>query len=169
MKSKSLLGMIQLAVMAAVGMTQMHQALPIVAKLAHRTAAPLEQMVRLGINPSYPRSPVPAVQPFAIATIDACDRAPAFDLWPAGAPVPHVRHTVVRVEAPRPMVETIASPITARVVRRRVSLAALANAQDIASIVQIRMNEAGMQREIATAQREMLRSMREAQRHQAGF
>jgi hypothetical protein len=166
MKSKSLLGMIQLAVMAAVGMTQMHQALPIVAKLAHRTAAPLEQMVRLGINPSYPRSPVPAVQPFAIATIDACDRAPAFDL---GTPVPHVRHTVVRVEAPRPMVETIASPITARVVRRRVSLAALANAQDIATIVQIRMNEAGMQREIATAQREILRSMREAQRHQAGF
>ena len=157
MKSKSLLGMVQLAVMVAIGATQMHQALPVMTRLAYRAAAPLGQMVRLGINPSYPRSPVPAVQPFAFQTVEVGDRAPM--------PPAHIRHTVVRVEAPRPVIETIDSPIAGRVMLRRVYVARI-NGHMFDPLVQVKINEADVQREIARAQREIDRAMREAQRQQ---
>ena len=158
MKSKSLIGIIQLAVMVAIGATQMHQAMPIVARVAHRAAAPLEQMVGLGINPSVPRPAVPAVQPPALQTAEVCDRT-------AMAPV-HLRHTVVRVEAPRPVIETIDSPVSVRVMPRRVYVAHL-DQHVFDPLVQVRMNQADVQREIARAQREIERAMREAQRQQA--
>ena len=157
MKSKSLIAIVQLAVMVAVGTTQMHQALPILTTLAQRTAAPLEQMVRLGINPSYPRSTVPAVQPFAFQTLEVCDRAPM--------PPAHLRHTVVRVEAPRPVIETIDSPISGRVTQRHVFVARI-DSHAFDQLVQVRINQADVQREIARAQRDMQRAMREAQRQQ---
>jgi hypothetical protein len=158
MKSKSLLGMVQLAAMVAIGATQMHQAMPVLAKLAQRTAAPLEQMVRLGINPSYPRSPVPAVQPSAFHAVQVCDRTPS-----APARYAQFRHAVVRVEAPRPVIETIDSPVAGRVMQRRVYTARF-DQHAFETVVQ--MNQVVVQREIARAQRELQRAMREAQREQ---
>lgn len=156
MKSKGLLGIVQLAAMVAIGATQMHQAMPIMAKLAHRAAAPLEQMVLLGI-PSYSRSPVPAVQPFALPALEVCDRAPM--------PPAHIRHTVVRVEAPRPVIQTIDSSVTARVMPRRMYLARI-DTRALGQLVEVQMNRADVQREIARAQRELERTMREAHRQQ---
>ena len=161
MKSKSLLGMVQLAAMVAIGATQMHQAMPVLTNLAQRTAAPLEQMVRLGINPSYPRSPVPAVQPFAFQTVEVCDRLPAAPVAAA-----QFRHMVVRVEAPRPMIETIDSPVSARVMQRRVYVTRI-DRHAFDSLVQVHVNEVEVKREIARAQRELQRAVREAQRQQA--
>src|ERR1051326_5089009 len=125
MKSKSLLGIAQFAVIAAIGTMQMHQALPIMAKLAHRTAAPLERIVLLGVNPSCPGYRVPAVQPSVLAPVQVCDRkTPA---TPA-----HIRNTVLRGEAQRPMVETIVDPVVAPVRLRRVYVANTPDAQALA-------------------------------------
>lgn len=156
MKSKSVLGLVQVVAMAVIGMTQVHQAMPVLAGLAQRTAAPLEQMVLLGINPSYPRSPVPAVQPFAhTGSVQVCDRSNAV---PA-----HIRQTVVRVEAPRPMIETIAAPVSGRVTLRRVHVTRI-DSRAFDSAVQIEMNDVDFKAEIARAQHQIEKAMRDAQR-----
>ena len=161
MKSKSLLGIVQFALVVAIGGTQLQQALPIVAKLAHRTAAPLEQAILSGVTPSYPASPVPAAQPFAVAApVQVCDRAQA-------APAVHVRHTVLRVEAPRPSIETIADPIAVRYLAPpRIMRVSISSAHMSDQIVQLRMNQATFDREMAKAQREIQRTM---QRRQAAI
>lgn len=161
MRSKTLLGIVQLAVMVAIGMTQLHDALPVMARLAQRTAAPLEQMIYFGVTPPSPLPPVPAVQPFAAAPVQVCDR-PILDVPPV-----HLRTTVLHVEAPRVNVETIADPIPARfVVPHRVIRVAAPDQRAIAQMVQLRMNQADLQRQMARAQREIERAMREAQRQQ---
>jgi hypothetical protein len=156
MKSKNLLGIVQFALLAAIGTTQLHQALPIMAKLAHRTAAPLEHIVLLGVNPSCPGYRVPAVQPSVLAPVQVCDRKTPVS--PA-----HVRNAVLRVEAQRPMVETIVDPVVTPVRVRRMYVANVPDAHMLAQLVQVRMNQADVQREIARAQREMRHAMREQQ------
>jgi len=160
MKSKSLLGMVQFALVVAIGGTQLQQALPVMAKLAHRTAAPLEQAILPGVTPSYPASPVPAAQPFVVsAPVKVCTRAAE------AAPV-HVRHTVLRVEAPRPSIETIADPIAVRYLApprmMRVSLS-VSGPHMTDQIVQLHMNQATFDREMAKAQREIQRAMQRRQ------
>ncbi len=161
MKSKSLLGMGQLALMVAIGGSQLHQALPIMTKLAHRTAAPLEHVILLGVTPSYPASPAPAAQPFAVmAPVQVYDRA-------AGAAPVHVRHTVLRVEAQLPAIETIADPIVVRYLAPpRVMRVSVPSPREIDQLAQLRISQAGVQREMVRAQREIERAMREAQRRQ---
>ena len=161
MKSKSLLGIVQIALMVAIGGTQLQQALPIMAELAHRTAAPLEQVILLGVTPSYPASPAPAAQPFAVmAPVQVCDRA-------VEAPPVHVRHTVMRVEAPRPTVETIADAIPVHLIApMRVTRVSVQSPHMIDQMVQLRINQAGFEREMAKAQHDIQRAIRETQRRQ---
>jgi septal ring-binding cell division protein DamX len=160
MKSKSLLGMVQLALVVAIGGTQLQQALPIMAKLAHQTAAPLEQVILLGATPSYPASPAPAAQPFAMAApVQVCDRT--VDALPV-----HVRHTVLRVEAQRPTVETIADTIPVHLIAPPRVVRVSVPVPMIDQMVQLRTNQAGFGHEMAKAQRDIQRAMRESQHHQ---
>jgi hypothetical protein len=157
MKSKMLPNLAQIAVIAALGAVQLQQALPVLAKLARRTAAPLERIVLLGSNPSYPGSAVPAAHPF-VPPVEVCHRATV------AAPV-HLRATVLHVQAPRVEVETVVDRIPSRlVVPRRVRLP---DAHGIAEMVQVQMNQADLQRELARAQREIDRAVARAQREQA--
>lgn len=156
MKSKNLLGIAQFALIAAIGGTQLHQALPIMTRLAHQTAAPLERMVRLGVNPSCPGIRVPAVQPSVVAPVQVCERKTV------DSPV-HVRRTVLHVEAQRPLVETIVDPVVAPVRVRRVYMSQIPDARTMEQLVQVRMNQAAVEREIARAQRELRKTMREQQ------
>jgi hypothetical protein len=154
MKSKNLLGIVQFALLAAIGTTQMHQALPIMAKLAHRTAAPLERIVLLGVNPSCPGYRVPAVQPSVVAPVQVCDRK-------TSASPAHIRNTVLRVEAQRPMIETIVDPVVRPVRARRMYVANIPDAHALAELAQMRINQVDVQREMVRAQREIRRAMRE--------
>lgn len=158
MRSKALLNILPIAVIAVIGAAQLHQALPIMARLAHRTAVPLERMVLRGVNPSYPESPAPAVQPFVATPVQVCDRTDV-------APRVHVRQTVLHVQAPRVQVETIADPIVPRlVVPRRVVRVSFAGPRDLDQLVQLRMQHAEIQRQVSQAQRQIEREMRDAQR-----
>ena len=156
MKTKNLLGFAQFALLAAIGTTQLHQALPIMAKLAHSTAAPLERIVLLGFKPPCPGFRVPALQPSAVAPVQVCDRKTP------SAPA-HIRNTVLHVEAQRPMVETIVDPVVMPVKARRMYVANLPDAQALAQMAQVRMYQVDFQREMVRAQREIRKTMREQQ------
>lgn len=153
MRSKMLVNMAQIAVIAAIGTVQLQQALPFLGKVAQRTVAPLERIVLLGSKPSYPGSALPAAHPSVPVAV--CDR------------VVHVRTAVMHVEAPRVEVETVVDQIPARiVVPRRALRVRVPDAQAIAEMVRMEMRQADFEREMARAQREVNAAMERAQRAQ---
>jgi hypothetical protein len=115
MKRYSLLDSLMVAMVALVGVSELAQVPAIAMRLAHRTAAPLVRLARLGHTPSSPDLPLPAAQPFPVEAQDACARpTEALPVIPAEAP-PRVRvaPVIVRVIAIPDTVETIADPVAA--------------------------------------------------------
>ena len=114
MKRYSLLDSLLVAMTLLVGMSELAQVPAIAVRLAHRTAAPLVRLARLGHTPSSPDSPLPAAQPFVVEAQDACARpSESLPVVPADAPRVRIAPVVVRVVGIPAAVETVSDPVAA--------------------------------------------------------